>query len=598
MFQGVSPYYTMRIPRVKHKQLVLFAACLLTALCTSAASRPNVIVIMTDDTGNNIGFQGNPHVSTPHIDQLASEAVNLSNFHQMPMCTASRAGLMSGQYAEQTGAWRTSLGRTMMRGETYTIAEAFKDNGYATGHYGKWHLGDNWPMRPQDQGFDDVVGLRCGAVGQIADFWDNDYFDDTYYRNGSPEKFEGYCTDIFFNETMRFIREHKEQPFFIYLAPNITHLPLNVAEKYSRPHVENGIDEKLAILYGMIDNLDENVGRLMACLKETGLDENTIILMTTDDGVQGAAVSRTPDYWNMGLRGRKGSQEEGGHRVFSYLRWPGGTVGAGTSNNTLISVQDVFPTLLDLCGLDSPAGLEFSGRSFMPYLTKPLDPRKDDRAIFFYYFNPKKLDQRENQNCVIWKNWRLLAGKELYDISTDPMQENDLAAKYSGVVKEMNTRFDAYHARGKQLIKEPIRFVLGDPRAQTVELTSQDVYWTKGQSGAQAFSQKDARNLKQAHGPYKVTIARPGTYTIKLSRYPLYTELPLGIGGRKMEEDFAVEMVRLSIAGQTIEKAVTPQDTHALFTLELKAGDTDLDTALVGDGKDGVAYFVTIESGG
>lgn len=145
--------------------------CLGLALITSvaaAAKAPNVIVIMTDDTGNNIGFQGNPHVKTPNIDKLAGEGTNLTNFHQMPMCTASRAGLMSGQYAEHTGAWRTSLGRTMMRGDVYTIAEAFRDNGYATGHFGKWHLGDNWPMRPQDQGFGEVLGLRCGAVGQSA----------------------------------------------------------------------------------------------------------------------------------------------------------------------------------------------------------------------------------------------------------------------------------------------------------------------------------------------------------------------------------------------------------------------------------------------
>ena len=324
---------------------LLFIEFLLMAITSAAlAQQPNVIMIMTDDTGNNIGYQGNPYVTTPHIDSLATEGVSLSNFHQMPMCTASRAGLMSGQYAEHTGAWRTSLGRTMMRGDVYTIAEAFRDNGYATGHYGKWHLGDNWPMAPQDQGFNDVVGLRCGGIGQIADYWGNDYFDDTYYRNGKPEKFEGYCTDVFFNETMRFIREKKDEPFFIYLAPNITHLPLKVAEKYSKKHVDNGIDEKLAILYGMIDNLDENMGRLLACLKETGVDEKTIILMTTDDGVQGASISRTPNYWNMGMRGKKGSQEEGGHRVFSYLRWIGGNIGTpGFKNNTLISIQDVYP---------------------------------------------------------------------------------------------------------------------------------------------------------------------------------------------------------------------------------------------------------------
>ena len=570
--------------------LILFPALTFGALAT----RPNVIIIMTDDQGNNVGFQGNPHVNTPHIDKLASEGVRLSNFHQMPMCTASRAGLMSGQYAEHTGAWRTSLGRTIMRGDVYTIAEAFRDNGYATGHFGKWHLGDNWPMRPQDQGFDEVVGLRCGAVGQIADYWGNDYFDDTYYRNGTPEKFEGYCTDVFFNETIRFIKK-KNEPFFIYLAPNITHLPLKVAEKYSQPHIDMGIDDKLATLYGMVDNLDENVGRLMASLKETGIDKNTIILFTTDDGVQGAAVSRTPDYWNMGMRGKKGSQEEGGHRVFSVLRWPGGNVGAGEKNDTLISVQDVFPTMLDLCGLDAPKNVTFSGRSFKRYLEKPLDPQDDNRTIFFYYFNPKKLDQRENQTCVIWQNWRLLANTHLYDISKDRMQETDVAAKFPEVLEKLTAKFDAYHAKGKPLVQEPVRFILGDPRAQKQELTSQDVYWVKDISSSQAFGQSATTKLTQAHGPYKVRLARNGKYRFKLSRYPLYTKLPLGKGGRKMESDFAIEKVRLSIAGQTVEKAVTPADTHAAFTLNLKAGDADLNTALIGDGKDGVAYFVTVE---
>ncbi|MCK4686035.1 MAG: sulfatase-like hydrolase/transferase, partial [Pirellulales bacterium] len=456
----------------------------------------------------------------------------------------------------------------------------------------------NYPFRPQDRGFGDVVCHGGGGVGQTPDFWGNDYFDDTYYRNGKPEKFEGYCTDVFFNETMRFIREKKDEPFFIYLAPNITHLPLKVAEKYSKKHVDNGIDEKLAILYGMIDNLDENMGRLLACLKETGVDEKTIILMTTDDGVQGASISRTPDYWNMGMRGKKGSQEEGGHRVFSYLRWIGGNIGTpGFKNNTLISIQDVYPTMLDLCGLPIPRNVEFSGRSFKPYLTSPLNPEEDDRPIFFYYYNPKKIDQRENQTCVIWKNWRLIANTQLYDISKDKMQENDVAADYPEVVKKLQAEFDAYHASGKPLIQEPVRFIIGDPRALVQELTSQDVYWTQDISGGQAFGQGDCEKLEQAHGPYKVAIARDGKYTFTLSRYPLYTGMTFGEGHRSVGS-FHIEKVCMSIAGQTVEKAVTPEDTHARFTLDLKAGDADLDTALIGDGNDGIAYFVTIEFSG
>ncbi|MBL7214209.1 MAG: arylsulfatase [Phycisphaerae bacterium] len=558
--------------------------------------KPNVIVIMTDDQGNDVGFQGNPHVNTPHIDTFANGAIRLGNFHQMPMCTASRAALMTGKYAQHTGAWRTSLGRTMMRSDNITIAEAFKVNGYATGQFGKWHLGDNWPMRPQDQGFDEVVGLRCGAVGQIADYWGNDYFDDTYYHNGQPKQYKGYCTDVFFSETMRFIKENKDEPFFIYLAPNVTHLPLNVAEKYSKPHVDNGVDQKLAIYYGMVDNLDENFGCLMALLKKEGLDKNTIILFTTDDGAQGAARSNCPDAWNMGQTGDKGSMEEGGHRVFSFLRWPGSNIETPTDNNTLISVMDVYPTLLDLCGLDAPEAANIKGRSFKPYLKKPLSPKDDDRPLFFYYFNPKNFDEVKSA-CVIWKNWRLLADVGLYDVEKDRIQINDIASDHPEVVKQMQEFFDAHHAEGLELIKEPVRFVLGDKRAKKVELTSQDVY--RVGKGPQAFGQSSPKVLLQAHGPYKVTVATKGSYTINLSRYPLYTKLPFGIGGKKMNEnDFAIEKVRLAIAGQTAEKEVTPEDTHASFTLDLEKGDTDLETWLIGDGKDGVAYFVTVEFNG
>ena len=432
---------------------LLAALALILSAEALTASKPNVIVIMTDDQGNNVGYEGNPHVRTPHMDKMAGEAVRLTNFHQMPMCTASRAALMTGKYAEQTGAWRTSLGRTLMRADNVTIAEAFKANGYETGHFGKWHLGDAWPMRPQDQGFDEVVGLRCGAVGQIADYWGNDYFDDTYYHNGVAKQYEGYCTDVFFNETMRYIKGVKDKPFFIYLAPNVTHLPLKVADRYTQHHVDNGVNEKLAVFYGMV----ENVGRLTAFLKQEGLDENTIILFTTDDGTQGAAISQTEKPWFKGMRGKKGSREEGGHRVFCFLRWPAGLKSA--ENETIISVLDVYPTLLDLCGLKVPNAVKVEGRSFKPYLSEALDPEDDDRMVFFYYYNAKKLDDRDKYLCVIWKNWRMLGEGQLYDI----------------------------------------------------------------------------------------------------------------------------------------EKAVTPEDTRASFVLNLKAGNSDLETALLGDGIDGIAYFVTVE---
>ena len=575
---------------------LVFSAHALAApvlLGSNAPSKPNVIVIMTDDQGNNVGYEGNPHVRTPHMDKMAGEAVRLTNFHQMPMCTASRAALMTGKYAEQTGAWRTSLGRTLMRTDNFTLAEAFKANGYATGHFGKWHLGDAWPMRPQDQGFDEVVGLRCGAVGQIADYWGNDYFDDTYYHNGVATKYEGYCTDVFFNETMRYVKGVKDKPFFVYLAPNVTHLPLQVADHYKQHHVDNGVNEKLAVFYGMVDNLDENVGRLSAFLKREGLDENTIILFTTDDGTQGAAISQTEKPWFKGMRGTKGSREEGGHRVFCFLRWPVGLESG--ENETIISVLDAYPTLLDLCGLKMPNDVKVEGRSFKPYLTEPLDPEDDDRMLFFYYFSPKNLDDRDKYLCVIWKNWRMLGEGQLYDVEKDRMQENDVSAEHPEVVQRMEAAFQAYHARGKELVREPVRFVFGGVGSPAIEITGQDMYWIPESKGGQPFKQSAPRDLIQAHGPYKVRMARDGKYKFTLSRYPLYTDMPMSIGGRKFKQDHAIRKARISIAGKTQEKPVAPEDTRAAFVLNLKAGDSDLDTALLGDGKDGIAYFVTVE---
>jgi len=216
--------------------------------------------------------------------------------------------------------------------------------------------------------------------------------------------------------------------------------------------------------------------------------------------------------------------------------------------------------------------------------------------LFFYYFNPKNFDEVKSA-CVIWKNWRLLADVGLYDVEKDRIQINDIASDHPEVVKQMQEFFDAHHAEGVSLITEPVRFILGDPRAPKVELTSQDVY--RVGKGPQAFGQSSPKVLLQAHGPYKVTVATKGSYTITLSRYPLYTKLPFGIGGKKMNEnDFAIEKVRLAIAGKTVEKQVSSEDTHASFTLDLEKGDTNLETWLIGDGKVGVAYFVTVEFNG
>ena len=316
--------------------------------------------------------------------------------------------------------------------------------------------------------------------------------------------------------------------------------------------------------------------------------------------MQGAAYNSAPKTWLKGMQGKKGSPEEGGHRVFSFLSWPGGNIGAGSVNHTLSSVLDVYPTMLDLCGLDAPKQVEFSGRSFKSYLTKPLAPEDDERCLFFYYFSPKKLDQRDKWNCVIWKNWRLISCEKLYDISTDLMQENDLASKHPEIVAKLTAKFDKYHAKGKPLVQKPVRIVVGHEQAPVVAMTSQDAYASPIGSPAkwkgQSFTQSAPVKMTQSYGPYMLDVARDGNYTIKLSRYPLYTGMSFSEGKvKKGEKAKVIEKVRMTITGQTQEKEVSLKDTHASFRVDLKKGPAALDSALLGDGLNGIAYFVTVE---
>ena len=210
--------------------------------------KPNVILIMTDDQGyGDLSCHGNPIIKTPHLDKLHNESVRFTDFHVSSFCTPTRAALMTGRYPARTGAYRTSSGRTMMHTDERTIANVFADNGYVTGMVGKWHLGDNAPHRPQDRGFQDVVWHRCGGVGQASDYWGNDYFDDTYERNGMFEKFEGYCTDIWFSESIRFVEQNKDKPFYvndnfsfqfirqIHISIFLYHLPL--LQSHSLPNL-------------------------------------------------------------------------------------------------------------------------------------------------------------------------------------------------------------------------------------------------------------------------------------------------------------------------------------------------------------------------
>ena len=250
-----------------------FGLCLLTACAgqqqtenkSVPADRPNIILVMTDDQGyGDLGHNNNPILKTPVIDQLASESIRFTDFHVDPTCSPTRAALMSGKYSLRAGVWHTVMGRHMLSDKHYTLAEALRDAGYKTAMVGKWHLGDNYPFRPQDQGFDHVLMHGAGGVGQAPDYWGNTQFNDTYFLNGEAKKYKGYATDIWFDEAIEFIHgnANKADPFFLYLVTNAPHAPFRAPEKFIEPYRQLGVPEDLALFYGMITSIDENMARL------------------------------------------------------------------------------------------------------------------------------------------------------------------------------------------------------------------------------------------------------------------------------------------------------------------------------------------------
>ncbi len=361
------------------------AFCLLSSLAALAgpplvaAEQPNVIIILTDDQGyGDLSSHGNPVLKTPNLDRLREQSIRLTDFHVAPMCTPTRGQLMTGCDALRNGAMNVSSGRTLLRRGFPTMADVFKSNGYRTGVFGKWHLGDNYPYRPQDRGFEEAIFFPSSHIGSAPDFFTNDYFDDVYSHNGERKKYDGYCTDVFFDEAKAWMKQRAaaKEPFLCYIPTNAPHGPLFVPEKYREAYA--GQKEGVARFFGMLANIDENVGELDAFLRENSLAENTILIFMTDNG----GTAGVPVF-NAGMRGRKIELYEGGHRVPCFIRWPDGKLREPGDIAELTAVQDILPTLVDLCGLDAPQKAKFDGVSLASLLRgeteqarrpKPRDP--------------------------------------------------------------------------------------------------------------------------------------------------------------------------------------------------------------------------------
>ncbi len=566
--------------------------------------QPNVVLVLTDDQGyGDLACLGNRHLQTPWIDRFHGESIRLTDFHVGTTCAPTRAGLLTGRYCNSAGVWHTVGGRSLLRADEWTLADALRGAGYHTGHFGKWHLGDSPPFRPHERGFNETVYHAGGGIGNTADHWGNDYFDDTYFVNGKPRKFQGYCTDVFFREAISFIERNRERPLFCYIAPNAPHGPWNVEPRYRDRYRDVTANTSRAGFYGMITNIDENFGLLRAALRDMEIEDNTVLMFMTDNGTA-MGVDLDPSgfpqegqgSYNAGMRGQKGSPYEGGHRVPFFLRAPHSGLQHGRDILELTSYIDLMPTVLDLCGVEVPQGHSFHGTSLVPLLRG--DPANHaalaERTVV--------TDTQRVARPVKWRNscsmkgpWRLVHAKELYNLDSDPAQRTDIAAQHPKLVLELRAGYEQWW----ELVSE--QFHLDTPvelggTEETVMLTTHDI---RNESGDTAWNQRHVRQAYACSGYWAVDVRKRGRYRVELRRWPQETTHSItdGIAGddvswRKdaVEERFqvmytggsavAVEWARLEIGGQVLYREVTADDRAVAFDIDLDSGPAELYASL------------------
>lgn len=512
-------------------------ACVSSLLQVQGAERPNVILILTDDQGfGDAGFNGNPILRTPHLDAMAAQSATLQNFYVSPACTPTRACLMTGRYNFRTRAIDTFCGRAMMDPGETTIAEVLHQAGYATGIFGKWHLGDCYPLRAMDQGFEEALVHRGGGIGQASDppGGEGKYTDPILFRNGKAVAMKGYCTDVDFGEGMRWAARQARQgrPFFLYLPTNAPHGPYEdvprdkltyyqkqtiTPDRYPKtpghPMPKTLNADVLARVYAMIENIDDNIGRLLAWLGREKLAENTLVIFLTDNG------PATPGY-NAGLRMGKTWTYEGGIRSPLLALWPN-KLQPGVCSNRIAAHIDLMPTILDVCGVPVPDGLKLDGRSILPLWKRtPVD--WPDRALFFQMHRG---DQPVRyHNCAVrTQGWKLVHASgfgtetfkgepkfELFDMAADPYETRDVAVEHPQIFSDLKRRYDEWFddvGRTRPDNYAPPRILLGTTHANPVVLTRQDCRVESGR--------------RRAPGFWLVNVASAGRYDVTLRFKPI-----------------------------------------------------------------------------
>lgn len=427
-------------------------------------ARPNIILVLTDDQGyGDLSCHGNPVLKTPHLDSLYAESLRLTNFHVSPTCSPTRSALMTGRHEFKNGITHTIHERERMALAAVTLPQALKKVGYTTGIFGKWHLGDEDAYQPENRGFDEVFIHGAGGIGQkypgscadVPPNQENRYFNPVIKHNRTFVKTKGFCTDVFFRQTLGWINKQrqKKEPFFAYLSTNAPHGPFIAPEKYLEQVKARGAKKKTAGFYGMIENIDDNMGLLLQKLKEWDMEENTLLIFMTDNGTSAG--------WLAGMKGRKASPDEGGTRVPAFFRWKG-RIRQGTDVGRLAAHIDLFPTLAELAGAMLPDNDQVEGKSLVPLLKDP-QAKWEDRFVFTHVGRWAKgagPDGAKYKKCAVRSDrFRFVNNNALYDMQADPGQKVNVIDQHPELVKKMRTAYNTWWSEVRpMMINEKVKY--------------------------------------------------------------------------------------------------------------------------------------------
>jgi arylsulfatase A-like enzyme len=392
---------------------------------------PNILIILTDDQGwGDLSMNGNPNIQTPHVDALGKNGLTFDRFFAAPVCSPSRAEILTGRYALRGGVFSTSTGGERLNLDEKTMADYFKEAGYATATYGKWHSGMQPPYHPNSRGFDDFYGFCSGHWG--------DYIDPMMEHNGKIVQGEGYMSDDLTNHTIRFIEQNKNNPFLILLSFNTPHSPMQMPDElwntvkdrqldslYTGPHHEDETFTRAAI--AMCENIDWNMGRIMQKLKDLDIEENTLVIFTSDNGPNSWR-------WNGGMKGRKGSTDEGGVRVPMVMQWKG-TLQPGKVINEIAYFPDLLPTVAELAQINFNPPKPLDGKSIFPLMIQD-SPDWPDRMLISHW---------DGNTTVRNQKFRLDHENYLYDMVNDPGQTTDVSEVFPEIASELIQAKEQYH---------------------------------------------------------------------------------------------------------------------------------------------------------